>query len=111
MTFSQTPVNDNANVSDSVHKGQTIIVTSEITVPAWSRSDINITISAPQSPASAVDLVVTGVVFVGRNIPCLRKQMFSADVSSWYDKSPALQSLSVGTTSRYIPTHCPDKRR
>lgn len=83
MTLSQTPVNDNATVSNTVHKGQTIIVTTEIAVPARSRSDINVTISAAQSPASAVDLVVTDVVFIGRNIPCLRKQMFVASVSSW----------------------------
>jgi len=83
MTFSQTPVNDNANVSDNVFKGQTIILTSEISVPPMSRSDINITIMAPQSPLSAVDLVVTDVVFIGRNIPCLTKQVFVADVSSW----------------------------
>ena len=64
MTFSQTPVNDDASVSNTVYKGQTIIVTTEITVPAWSRSDINVTLSTPQSPAnSAVDLVVTSVVW------------------------------------------------
>jgi len=83
MTFSQTPINDNVNVSNTVYKGQTIIVTSEITVPAMSRSDINITLMAPQSPLSAVDLVVTDVVFIGGNMPCLRKQMFVASVSSW----------------------------
>jgi len=83
MTFSQTPVNDNATVSNSVYKGQTIIVTSEITVPPQSRCDINITIMGPQTPLSAVDLVLTDVVFIGRNIPCLRKQPFVAQVSSW----------------------------
>ena len=83
MTFSQTPVNDNASVSNDVYKGQTIILTSEISVPAMSRCDINITIMAPQTPASAVNLVVTDVVFIGRNIPCLRKQPYVANVSSW----------------------------
>ena len=84
MTFSQTPVNDNATVSNNVFKGQTIIVTSEITVPALCRADVNITISAPQTPLSAVNLVITDVVFIGRNIPCLVKQIYEADVSAWY---------------------------
>jgi len=83
MTFSQTAINDNAAVSNNVYKGQTIILTAEVTVPPMCRSDINITIMAPQSPLSAVQLVVTDVVFIGRNIPCLRKQLFTADVSSW----------------------------
>jgi len=83
MTFGQTPVNDNANVSNTVHKGQTIIVTSEITIPPTSRCDINVTIMAPESPLSAVDLVITDVVLIGRNIPCLRKHPFVANVSSW----------------------------
>ena len=83
MTFSQTPVNENANVSESVWKGETILLTSEITVPAMARCDINITIKAPQSPLSAVHLVATNVVFIGGNIPCLRKQQFVADEASW----------------------------
>ena len=58
-------------------------VTSEITVPPMCRADINITISAAQTPLSAVDLVITDVVFIGRNIPCLVKQIYEADVSSW----------------------------
>ena len=83
MTFSQTPVNDDASVSNNVFKGQTIILTSEITVPSTTRCDVNVTFMAPQSPLSAIDLVITDVVFIGRNIPCLRKQFFVADVSSW----------------------------
>jgi len=83
MTFSQTPINDNDTVSNTVFKGQTIIVTSEITVPPMTRSNVNITIMAPDTPASVVNLVVTDVVFVGRNIPCLTKQVYVANVSSW----------------------------
>ena len=83
MTFSQTPVNDNASVSNTVYKGQTIILTSEISVPAMARCDINITIMAPETPASAINLVVTDVVFIGHNIPCLTKQPYVANVSSW----------------------------
>jgi len=79
----QTPVNDNATVSDNVFKGQTIILTSEVTIPAGLRADVNVTIMTPLSPLSAVDLVVTDVVFIGRNIPCLIKQPFVADVSAW----------------------------
>jgi len=83
MTLSQSPVNDNASVSNTVYKGQTIIVTSEISVPASSRCDINITFMAAQTPQSVVNLVVTDVVFIGRNIPCLTKQVYVANVSSW----------------------------
>jgi len=83
MSFSQTPVNENASVSNNVYKGQTIILTSEISVPAMSRCDINITIMAPASPLSAINLVITDVVFVGLNVPCLTKQVYVANVSSW----------------------------
>jgi len=83
MTLSQSPVNDNASVSNTVHKGQTIIVTSEINVPASSRCDVSVTFIVAQSPASVINLVVTDVVYIGRNIPCLTKQVYVANVSSW----------------------------
>jgi len=83
MTFSQTPVNDNSTVSNTVYKGQTIILTSELTVPPGCRSNVNVTIMTPQTPLSAVELVITDVVFIGHNIPCLIKQFFFANVSSW----------------------------
>jgi len=110
MTLSQSPVNDNASVSNTVHKGQTIIVTSEINVPASSRCDVNVTFIVAQSPASVINLVVTDVVYIGRNIPCLTKQVYVANVSSWWVSDHLLRSGYAYKTQKYRKTMSKSRR-
>jgi hypothetical protein len=110
MTFYQSPVNENATVSTSVYKGQTLILTSEITVPSLTRNDIVITIMAPQSPLSAVDLAHADVVFVGPNIPCILKQAIVANLTSWSGSTTNdVAVFNLGTVCHYpIDLQSPD---
>ena len=81
FSFNQTPVNVNATVSNSVNKGQTLILTSEITFPPNSQNDAVITFSVP-SGAGVVDVVLYDVVHVGTNLPCLTKELIKGNVTA-----------------------------
>jgi len=83
-----TPVNDNDSVSSNVFKGQTVILTTDITIPTGSQHKMNFTLVAPSG--SVVDIVAMDVVLVGINLPCIARNMFSSNLTSlWvYFRSP-----------------------
>lgn len=81
VTFNQTPVNVNATVSSSVYKGETLILTTEITFPLNSQNDVTVTFSVPPG-AGILDVVRYDVVHVGINLPCLSKEMIKGNVTA-----------------------------
>ena len=80
LTLYQSAVNINATTSNQIYPGDTIILTAELDVPPG--ASLGAALRLVTTPSGQLDMHLADVVWVGRNVPCLRKQWLVSNITS-----------------------------